>query len=132
MHVLLLPAFKGTLAFATVSFFSLFMKVSWTRAAATQFTLYMAMSNLGYALGAKLITWLELSGFNLSLVAFTCWPSVPLIPLLVGLDPDGVEERRLAERCGSRWRRQSRAGRPSSSRGIEGQRCTVRVRDPDS
>ncbi len=100
MHVLLLPAFKGTLAFATVSFFSLFMKVSWTRAAATQFTLYMAMSNLGYALGAKLITWLELSGFNLSLADFYMLAGLsPLIPLvlLVGLDPDGVEERRLAE-----------------------------------
>ena len=61
---LLLPTFKGTLAFATVSLFSLYMKVSWTRAAATQFTLYMALSNLGYAVGAKLNAWPAAAGLT--------------------------------------------------------------------
>lgn len=100
LHVLLLPTFKGTLAFATVSLFSLYMKVSWTRAAATQFTLYMAMANLGYAFGAKLNTWLEAAGFGMGLADFYLLAGiVPIVPLvlLVGLDPDGVEARKLTE-----------------------------------
>ena len=71
-----------------------------TSTAATQFTLYMATANLGYALGAKLITWFGLAGLDLSLADFYMLAGLsPLIPLvlLVGLDPDGVEERRLAE-----------------------------------
>ena len=98
--VLLLPAFKGTLAFATVSMFSLFMKVSWTRAAATQFTLYMALSNLGYAVGAKLNAWPEAAGFTLSLSDYyLVAAAVPLVAMvfLIGLDPDEVEARRHRE-----------------------------------
>jgi PAT family beta-lactamase induction signal transducer AmpG len=98
--VLLLPAFKGTLAFATVSMFSLFMKVSWTRAAATQFTLYMALSNLGYAVGAKLNAWPAAAGLTLDLADYyLVAAAVPLIALvfLVGLDPDEVEARRHRE-----------------------------------
>jgi len=99
-HVLLLPAFKGTLAFATVSLFSLYMKVSWTRAAATQFTVYMAMGNVGYALGAKLNAWLPQVGFTPTLTDFYLvagfLPVVPLL-LLIGLDPDGIVARKLAE-----------------------------------
>ena len=99
-HVLLLPAFKGTLAFATVSLFSLFMRVSWTRAAATQFTVYMSMSNVGYAIGAKLNAWLPQAGFTPTLTDFYlvagCLPLIPLV-LLIGLDPDGVVARKLAE-----------------------------------
>jgi MFS family permease len=99
-HVLLLPAFKGTLAFATVSLFSLFMRVSWTRAAATQFTVYMSMSNVGYAIGAKLNAWLPQAGFTPTLTDFYLAAGfLPLIPLvlLIGLDPDGVVVRKLAE-----------------------------------
>ncbi len=98
--VLLLPAFKGTLAFATVSLFSLFMKVSWTQAAATQFTLYMALSNLGYATGAKLNAWPEALGFSLDLPDYYLVAAViPLLALifLIGLDPDEVEARRHRE-----------------------------------
>jgi hypothetical protein len=99
-HVLLLPAFKGTMAFATVSLFSLYMKVSWTRAAATQFTVYMAMGNVGYAIGAKLNAWLPQAGFTPTLTDFYLvagfLPVVPLL-LLIGLDPDGVVARKLAE-----------------------------------
>ena len=100
MHILLLPAFKGTMAFTTVSLFSLFMKVSWTRAAATQFTLYMAMGNVGYAFGAKLNTWLEAAGLTLTMADFYLVAgSLPLIAMamLVGLDPDAVEARKLQE-----------------------------------
>jgi PAT family beta-lactamase induction signal transducer AmpG len=98
--VWLLPAFKGSLAFATVACFSLFMKVSWTRAAATQFTLYMAMGNVGYALGAKLNSWIEAAGLDLSLPGFfLVGAALPLValPFLFGLDPDGVAARRRLE-----------------------------------
>ncbi|MEJ2602725.1 MAG: MFS transporter [Gammaproteobacteria bacterium] len=100
-HVLLLPAFKGSMAFTTVAMFSLYMKVSWTTAAATQFTLYMALGNLGYAIGAKLLAWLDLAGYDLRLdqlyVLGGLMPLAALV-LLIGLDPDGVERRKLAER----------------------------------
>ena len=36
----------------SVSLLALFMNISWTRAAATQFTLYMTLSNVGFAIGA--------------------------------------------------------------------------------
>jgi len=100
-HVVLLPAFKGAMAFSTVAMFSLYMKVSWTAAAATQFTLYMAMGNLGYALGAKLLTWLDLAGYDLRLdELYMLGGIMPLLALalLIGLDPDGVERRKIAER----------------------------------
>lgn len=99
-HVLLLPAFKGTLAFTTVSMFSLFMKVCWTRAAATQFTLYMAMSNVGYALGAKWNSWIGLTGLDWGLAEFYLFGgALPLLSMLLlrGLDPDGIEARKQAE-----------------------------------
>lgn len=99
-HVLLLPLFKGSLAFATVSAFSLYMKVCWTRAAATQFTLYMAMGNVGYAVGAKLHAWIGLTGLSPSLADFYVLGGLlalfPLV-LLRRLDPDGVVARKHAE-----------------------------------
>lgn len=53
---------QGTLAFTTVSLFSLYMKISWTGAAACQFTLYMALGNGSCALGAglnRLNSWID-------------------------------------------------------------------------
>ena len=102
-HVLLLPAFKGTLAFTTVSLFSLYMKMSWTRAAATQYTLYMAANNLGYAIGARLLTWIDVGGYGFDAASFYVLAGLsPVIPLLLimTLDPDGVERRKIAERDG--------------------------------
>lgn len=99
-HVLLLPAFKGSVAFMTVSMFSLFMKVSWTRAAATQFTAYMSLGNVGYAFGAKLNTWVDLTGLPLDIAdLYVLGGLLPIIPLLLlsGLDPDGVVARKHAE-----------------------------------
>lgn len=101
-HVLLLPAFKGWLAFTTVSLFSLYMKMSWTQAAATQFTLYMATNNLGYALGARLLTWLESMDYGLSTANYYLLAGiVPLIPiaLLTQLDPNTVERKKRAEQA---------------------------------
>jgi PAT family beta-lactamase induction signal transducer AmpG len=100
-HILLLPAFKGWLAFTTVSLFSLYMKMSWTQAAATQFTLYMATNNLGYALGAKLLSWFDYLNVNLDTAQYYLLAGmVPLLPmlLLTQLDPAGVERKKLAER----------------------------------
>ena len=69
-HVMLIPLFRGFFAMTTVSMFALYMKVSWTTAAASQFTLYMAMNNLGYFLGATLVTSLEGASFPSSLADY--------------------------------------------------------------
>jgi len=108
-RALIIPLFKGCLAFTTVSLFSLYMKISWTRAAATQFTLYMAMSNVGYALGARLNslnTWIDrwegsfaiLQGFTLVEADFYLITGVvTLFPLafLFFLDPDSVARQKI-------------------------------------
>jgi hypothetical protein len=67
---MLIPLFRGFFAMTTVSMFALYMKVSWTTAAASQFTLYMAMNNLGYFLGATLVTSLEGASFPSSLADY--------------------------------------------------------------
>jgi PAT family beta-lactamase induction signal transducer AmpG len=98
--VLLLPAAKGMIAFVTVSMFVVFMKVSWTTAAATQFTLYMASANIGYSLGAKLNAWLPAMGFDLSIADFFTTAGIITLPaffLLFGLDTNAVAARREAE-----------------------------------
>ena len=100
-HVILLPAFKGFLAMLTVSMFSLYMKISWTKAAATQYTLYMAANNVGYAIGAKLLAWLEYFGYRLDTADFYVLAgAMPILPLLLltRLDPAAVERRKIADR----------------------------------
>jgi PAT family beta-lactamase induction signal transducer AmpG len=83
-HVLLLPLFRGFFAMTTVSMFSLYMKVSWTTAAASQFTLYMAMNNLSYWFGASLVTWLEGASFPSSLADYYLLGGLlPLITLFL-------------------------------------------------
>ncbi|MEQ8857962.1 MAG: MFS transporter [Pseudomonadales bacterium] len=64
-HLWLLPSFRGSIAFTTVCMFSVYMQACWTLAAATQFTLYMALSNIGYSLGAKLNAWLPALGVSM-------------------------------------------------------------------
>jgi MFS family permease len=44
----------GCISFGTVAVFSLFMQISWTGAAATMFTSYMAMANLSTIIGTRL------------------------------------------------------------------------------
>lgn len=102
MHVLLLPAFRGFSAFATVAMFSLYMKVSWTAVAATQFTMYMALSNIGYAFGVQLNSWLPLAGYDLTFAdAYLLAGVVPILPLLLifTFDPNGAEKHKLADRA---------------------------------
>ena len=77
------------------------MKTSWTRAATTQYTLYMAGSNLSYAFGARLLTWTDSGGFGFDAADYYVIGGLaPLLSLLLlfTLDPDGVERKKLAER----------------------------------
>jgi len=54
-------AFYTLVTFSTIAIFASSMQLCWERVAATQFTLYMAISNLGLAGGAALIR--PLKGF---------------------------------------------------------------------
>lgn len=45
----------GLLAMGAVGFLSMGMKISWTRAAATVFTIYMTLSNVGHVVGNQLV-----------------------------------------------------------------------------
>lgn len=99
-RLLLLPAFKGSMAFTTVCFFSLYMKISWTSAAASQFTIYMALNNVGYTIGNqlnKINSWFRwsLSDANFYVLGGVV-ALVPIVGLLF-LRPDTIAERKIAE-----------------------------------
>ena len=49
----------GALAIGAVGFLSMGMKISWTRAAATMFTVYMTLSNVGHVVGNLGVGWLR-------------------------------------------------------------------------
>ena len=91
---LFIVVIQGSIATTAVSAFSLFMKISWTAAAATQFTVYMAVSNLGYAAG-PMLTRLHLDDPS-SYLAAAAVAFLPL-PFLFLLRPDSVVARKLAE-----------------------------------
>jgi PAT family beta-lactamase induction signal transducer AmpG len=79
---------QGSIAMTAVSSFSLFMKISWTAAAATQFTLYMGLSNFGYAAGPLLTRFhLDDPSSYLAAAAVALLP----VPFLFLLRPDSVE-----------------------------------------
>jgi len=89
------PAF---LALGTVSALSLFMRISWTRAAATMFTSYMALLNVGDSIGKGLLA----SHLRESYDYPTCFYLVGLIgiiplALLTWMDPRDVDRARQAE-----------------------------------
>ena len=89
---------QGSIAMTAVAAFSLFMKISWTAAAATQFTVYMAISNLGYAAGPWLVhLHLDNPAAYLAAAAVAALP----IPLLFFLRPDAVVARKLVEEAAS-------------------------------
>ncbi|MFN0059877.1 MAG: MFS transporter [Planctomycetota bacterium] len=106
-QTLLLPLFKGSFAFTTVCLFSLYMNISWTRAAATQFTLYMAMNNLGHATGAwlnRLNNWSLLNDVQFAHSDFYVLAGfLAIVPLtvLVFLRPETIVARRMAENVAS-------------------------------
>ncbi len=49
----------GALAVGAVGFLSMAMRISWTKAAATMFTVYMTLSNVGHVAGNFLVEWLR-------------------------------------------------------------------------
>jgi hypothetical protein len=60
----------------------------------------MAMGNVAYATGAKLNTWLELTGWSVGFAElYVLGGLLPVVPLLLlsRLDPDGVVARKRAE-----------------------------------
>jgi PAT family beta-lactamase induction signal transducer AmpG len=93
-----LVAAPAALAMGTVSALSLYMRISWTRAAATMFTSYMALLNVGDTIGKA---WLA-SRLRESYDYPTCFCLVGLISiiplaLLIWMDPQDVERARQAE-----------------------------------
>ena len=90
----IIPLFKGAIAFQTVALFSLFMKIAWTTAAATQFTLYMAVSNFGMYLGTLLnkLDWHQWQLYVLGGISGL----IPIV-LVTLMRPDTVVARRLED-----------------------------------
>jgi PAT family beta-lactamase induction signal transducer AmpG len=89
----------GLLAMGAVGFLSMAMRISWTRAAATVFTVYMTVSNVGHVIGNKLVGSLR-GDLQLS-YEHTFWYAglITLLPLLLLLvvRPQEVDERRNRE-----------------------------------
>ena len=60
----------------------------------------MAMSNLGYAFGAQLNSWLPLAGYELTFAeSYLLAGLLPLLPLtlIFTFNPDGVEQYKHAD-----------------------------------
>ena len=78
--------------------FSLFMQISWTRAAATMFTSYMAMANLSTTIGARLVRYLD--GVLHYDNVFILVGVLTLLPLgLLGLiNPDRINKLKIDEK----------------------------------
>ena len=95
-YFVLAPAFLGM---AAVSGFSLFMKLSWTTAAATNFTCYMALLNVGDAIGKGLLASQlhKLFDYPTSFCLLGIVTLVPLI-LLSGVNAGSVERARRENR----------------------------------
>ena len=68
--------FYVLITFTTIAIFASAMQLCWKRVAATQFTLYMAISNLGLAAGAALMGQLK---------GFLSWEYVILVYILFAL-----------------------------------------------
>jgi len=86
----------GALAFGAVGFLSMGMRISWTRASASMFTIYMTLSNVGHVIGNSVVGPLR-DDYSFSYEQ-TFWFAglaavVPLI-FLVAVRPEQVDERR--------------------------------------
>lgn len=75
----------GALAVGSVGFLSMAMKISWTKAAATMFTVYMTLSNVGHVAGNFLVGWLkDENGLALSYAAtFSFAGIITIAPLFL-------------------------------------------------
>ena len=93
-----LVAAPAALAMGTVSAFSLFMRISWTHAAATMFTSCMALLNVGDTIGKGLLASYLRDSYDYP----TCFYLVGLtsiipLALLLWMNPRDVERARQAE-----------------------------------
>ena len=89
----------GALAIGAVGFLSMGMKISWTKAAATMFTVYMTLSNVGHVVGNLVVGWLrddlQLSHEGSFLVAGMV-TIAPLV-LLAVVNPARVDAKRAEQ-----------------------------------
>jgi len=89
----------GVLAFGAVGFNSMGMEISWTKSSATMFTIYMTSSNVGHAIGNKLVGPLQerlgLSYSNIFMVAGLSL-IIPLA-LLIFVNPKQVAANRAKD-----------------------------------
>jgi PAT family beta-lactamase induction signal transducer AmpG len=86
-------------AFGSVAFYSLAMRVSWTRSAATVFTSIMAITSFGHVIGGWLISWLR-GGLDLSYGTVYCLGGGLMICslfLLFAIDPAQVDVAKHVE-----------------------------------
>lgn len=91
----------GCIAMGAVGFNSMGMQLSWTRASATMFTIYMTLSNVGHVVGNKLYgklreEWWQLPFEEILFVAGACM-LVPLV-LLPLIPPAQVARAREEDR----------------------------------
>ena len=89
----------GVLALGSVGYLSMGMKISWTKSAATMFTVFMTVSNIGHVIGNKAAGIIR-TDWNLSheqsFIAAGAVMIVPLLFLLV-VRPKKVDEARTLE-----------------------------------
>ncbi|MFC2103102.1 MFS transporter [Bacteroidota bacterium] len=72
--------FYALLTFTTIAIFAAAMQLCWKRVAATQFTLYMAISNLGLAVGAAIMGQLkELFNWEYVILAYVLFAATMLV-----------------------------------------------------
>ena len=86
----------GALAIGAVGFLSMAMKISWTKAAATMFTVYMTLSNVGHVVGNMVVGWLREDlqlTYEMSFLVAGAVTIAPLI-LLTVVNPTKVDEQR--------------------------------------
>jgi MFS family permease len=89
----------GALAVGSVGFLSMGMKISWTAAAATMFTVYMTLSNVSHVAGNAAVGWLRES-MGLSYEAtFAVAGIATILPLLVllAVNPATVDAKRAEQ-----------------------------------
>lgn len=75
-------AYTTLYCFSTIGLLSMAMKFCWKKVSATQFTVYMAITNFGFAAGPKLIGPIrEAYGWELTILAFAVIVCIVLLML---------------------------------------------------
>ena len=91
----------GILALGAVGFLSMGMRLAWTKSAATMFTIYMTVSNVGHVVGNWLVRLRDPTQLDLSYeVTFQIAGVLTLVPLLLLLvvKPEDVDRLKEAEK----------------------------------